>query len=712
MKIKFLKHLAIVPFIFLLALSKVSAVEYSLRYDVTDLNMNPDKGTLSFGGWAFVHHTHNFAGSGIGSNNTPVYDRYGNQITDGGQRVKIQAYNKTTGQVIEEKEFRSTKSNNEVKYNFYCQMFFKYLGAGYSCIESNYNNTSINYGVSLGNGNYGGNRCDANYSLQACYYEDMYFKISFNTVSWQDSGKVSDGDKIEFRISAGNEDYYRKTGNYYTPAEQLFIKKSVVKNYGNDKSKLQIDTTSVSDVLYFFADQAILRDYTNTTYPAFGDNYAYGCHDEYDIAKVDIGSFKEGYQKVQNNVDFLRNSYTPGMYLIRISSSKSVTSTASDGSSFYCYPSGRDTYQAAWGSWVKPTGAISFTVITHNEKKCDPVVPSSGALSCNNGKNYTSTCNELTVSKTENGNTASAVVKINQTGTISNVLNPTTLYQGGGFNLGIVYSNSISWSYVGNVRCYDTNGNACSNGASLIEKAMKEKIKDINVFTAGINLTNIKFNGKSIDSNFMYKKCTESGKFTNNSTLTTTCTFFLPESKLDTYNGNVKYVSGSLGVGINNKYYTPTKYSGKYAINMSINGMSRITDTAAVKDSKIKGKPWTGTWNDTFTGCSITITSLYYNTDKKTSFKFIYRPIDLTNPFPNRNPGVNWFEWYSKQQNKERLEQSYKNLEYSIPLDNQKINEIKKYNKAQNGKDGYFDWDTMNGDESTFLKKYFGGGKR
>ena len=85
-------------------------------------------------------------------------------------------------------------------------------------------------------------------------------------------------------------------------------------------------------------------------------------------------------------------------------------------------------------------------------------------------------------------------------------------------------------------------------------------------------------------------------------------------------------------------------------------------------------------------------------------YKPIYRPIDLNNPFPDRNAGVNWYEWYKIPNNKKRLEESYSKLQYQITLDNQTVVKIKNYNSSHN----YLDWDGINSDgESKFIDTYF-----
>lgn len=63
-------------------------------------------------------------------------------------------------------------------------------------------------------------------------------------------------------------------------------------------------------------------------------------------------------------------------------------------------------------------------------------------------------------------------------------------------------------------------------------------------------------------------------------------------------------------------------------------------------------------------------------------FEFIYRPIELTAPFPNRDPGYNWYE--AAQTMSTRLKNTYSNEPvFSIHLDNALIREIREYNNQQ-----------------------------
>lgn len=193
------------------------------------------------------------------------------------------------------------------------------------------------------------------------------------------------------------------------------------------------------------------------------------------------------------------------------------------------------------------------------------------------------------------------------------------------------------------------------------------------------------------------------------------CIVYLPNSVVEEYTGKVTYKQGD-NLGLNNKYYTPIDWNSnkKYEIVATISGMDRLKESSVKADSKDKNKAWTGTWEYTLNGskdnCDINLYPLYGQPTggkKNLKYTFIYRPIDLNNPFPNRNPGMNWYDWYNIERNKERLESSYNREQYSITLDSQKTSEIKKYNKDELNKGGYFDWKTIENGQSSFIDKYF-----
>ena len=150
---------------------------------------------------------------------------------------------------------------------------------------------------------------------------------------------------------------------------------------------------------------------------------------------------------------------------------------------------------------------------------------------------------------------------------------------------------------------------------------------------------------------------------------------------------------------VNNKYYTPLTYQGKYNIKATLNNLNVLNG-----DSEY----WTGDWSLSFDGekdesCQIDVYGQLYDKAKP---KYIYRPIDLKNPFPNRNAGINWYDWYKTSSNKEDLENSYNDLEYSFNLNNETISSIKSYNNQKDTDGtGYFNWEDIDNGKSSFIDK-------
>lgn len=338
---------------------------------------------------------------------------------------------------------------------------------------------------------------------------------------------------------------------------------------------------------------------------------------------------------------------------------------------------------------AKVYGETKLKIKIKSDKKCEESKPSANSMECNEWTNLSSTCEELTV----RNNNSSAVVKIEQNGYISNIFKSNLVndnneynansYDGGWLKYGIVYRNELSWRIA--------SGNNDNNDNNITNE-MKKKRKELSTF---INELTMNIEGLSdLSGTQLIKKCTESGEFTNGKKLITTCTFFLPQSEFQKSNGQVSYSLDENLAKINNKYYIPLNEK-EHSITVTLENLSRLKDDKVEEDSKDKTKPWTGTWNIT-TSCLLKVTNRLYENGK---YKFIYRPINLNNPFPNRSPGVNWYTWYITEGNKDKktLEDSYEHLEYYTELNNDSISKIKKYNKDNN----YF-----NEVDTDFFKNY------
>lgn len=665
----------------------------AVRYDVTNLNIRDEK--ITFTGWAFINCTQNYT------------DYKGNDSSivksGGGQKIKIRAIDSNGNQVGSEKEVNGSIVNN-INYNFYCQQY--YFQNEKSECEKAYNGT---FPSSDWN-----NRCTDGVAASQCLYQNVGFSITFNTSEWN----VEDGTQIRFQIAVTNRDYQNKYNRSYSNWETLSLNKAIKPDIKNNPN-IEIVKNSSGESVKVIISEGIFRDINGNYVVETSDGTKGSCTyvrkdyahckpyswsdavegEVYKISSSTIGEFKNGYSaSTINEFKILGNTttYSPGRYIVYVEKGWRGERKR--------YP-GSDKEMVLYASWVKPTG--EFVIKVYNDKKCKPSQPNIKALCNSSSSSFSSTCEELTV-KTNDANDeikSKANIKISQTGSITTILTPTNTYAGGGFKFGIMYHNTISWSLVKQYK----------GTIEDITKEMQAKLKEN--FVDGFGLKNVKFGNEQIPDDYFKQniKCQETGSFTNGNTLTTMCIVYLPNSVVEEYTGKVTYKQGD-NLGLNNKYYTPIDWDSnkKYEVVATISGMDRLKESSVKADSKDKNKVWTGTWEYTLNGskdnCDINLYPLYGQPTggkKNLKYTFIYRPIDLNNPFPNRNPGMNWYDWYNIERNKERLESSYNREQYSITLDSQKTSEIKKYNKDELNKGGYFDWKTIENGQSSFVDKYF-----
>lgn len=665
----------------------------AVRYDVTNLNIRDEK--ITFTGWAFINCTQNYT------------DYKGNDSSivksGGGQKIKIRAIDSNGNQVGSEKEVNGSIVNN-INYNFYCQQY--YFQTEKSECQKAYNGTFPSSGWN--------NRCTDGVASSQCLYQNIGFSITFNTSEWN----VEDGTQIRFQIAVTNRDYQNKYNRSYSNWETLSLNKAIKPDIKNNPN-IEIVKNSSGESVKVIISEGIFRDINGNYVVETSDGTKGSCAhvrkdyahcapyswsdavegEVYKISSSTIGEFKNGYSaSTINEFKILGNTttYSPGRYIVYVEKGWRGERKR--------YP-GSDKEMVLYASWIKPTG--EFVIKVYNDKKCKPSQPNIKASCNSSSSSFSSTCEELTV-KTNDANDeikSKANVKISQTGSITTILTPTNTYAGGGFKFGIMYHNTISWSLVKQYK----------GTIEDITKEMQAKLKEN--FVDGFGLKNVKFGNEQIPDDYFKQniKCQETGSFTNGNTLTTMCIVYLPNSVVEEYTGKVTYKQGD-NLGLNNKYYTPIDWNSnkKYEIVATISGMDRLKESSVKADSKDKNKVWTGTWEYTLNGskdnCDINLYPLYGQPTggkKNLKYTFIYRPIDLNNPFPNRNPGMNWYDWYNIERNKERLESSYNREQYSITLDSQKTSEIKKYNKDELNKGGYFDWKTIENGQSSFIDKYF-----
>lgn len=676
-----------------------------VRYDITDFNINNEKITIK--GWAFISCTQNYTEYNGGDSTI--------KKTGGGQKIKIRAIDENGNQVGNAVEVNG--SNTPRNYNFYCQQYF-FQNSKSECTNV-YNGRNIPKPLADLVWN---NKCEDGKKASQCLYQDIGFSITFDTSSWE----VDDGERIRFQLAVTNQDYKEKYGKEYSGWNVVSINKAVKPK--NNSDYVEIEKNNSGEYLRIIVSEGIFTDVNGDYVVEYANGNKCNCTEvrkDYNKCKpcswsdavkdqsykissyTGATNFVNGYMSSSVNSYTLMSgttTYSPGKYVVKVSNTWIDISKDPSRKDLKRYP-GNAKDMVVQASWVIPNG--EFVIRVHNDKKCTPTSPSISA-SCNkSSQTFSSTCDKLTVkANASNGEVkAKANVKVSQNGSISTILTPDTTYAGGGFKFGIIYYNTISWSLVEQYK----------GTIEDITKEMQAKLKEN--FVDGFGLKNVKFGNEQIPDDYFKQniKCQETGSFTNGNTLTTMCIVYLPNSVVEEYTGKVTYKQGD-NLGLNNKYYTPIDWDSnkKYEVVATISGMDRLKESSVKADSKDKNKAWTGTWEYTLNGskdnCDINLYPLYGQPTggkKNLKYTFIYRPIDLNNPFPNRNPGMNWYDWYNIERNKERLESSYNREQYSITLDSQKTSEIKKYNKDELNKGGYFDWKTIENGQSSFVDKYF-----
>jgi len=146
-------------------------------------------------------------------------------------------------------------------------------------------------------------------------------------------------------------------------------------------------------------------------------------------------------------------------------------------------------------------------------------------------------------------------------------------------------------------------------------------------------------------------------------------------------------------------YYIPLKKeTGTFPIEVSINDVNIIASNHGT------GNKHSHKWSINYS-CSVDNVQKLYDLDNG-GFEFIYRPINMSNPFPNRTPGNNWQPLMNeiKVGDNNAIEKMTRNtLEYEVYLGESEINTIKNYNNTNNY--NYTSMQTISdGGRSSFLR--------
>lgn len=403
--------------------------------------------------------------------------------------------------------------------------------------------------------------------------------------------------------------------------------------------------------------------------------------------------------------------------------------------------------QCAYASWV--TASKIFILKLEEEEKKECFLNDSKSLFCNDG-NFSSSCDinvdAGTVYASGSGGcsggsaTVEATINISQTGELKFNLDRGPIYSGGGFTFDIVYNNSASWNYSsgGYQGCplitvgyrgtcketvkkdnpdgtftIETNYYSCCKSKTVkspdcqndadyeefIEKAVANKYQGLDESNAVVTMPDSNSVGGGNNNKTGIWECEGpnlGSRWAPNTKLNSTCKFTLYNAYIEKNSSKVFYnISGGnkyLEQGA--MYFIPLKYpTDLFPVNVSLSKLSSITNMK-----------WSATYE-----CDVNCQQKLYDLEEG-GYLYYFRPISLSQPFPNRSPGKNWFDWIESGGNLERLADTYtsnNNIEYYVTLTNTDIANIKKYNSDMNyeGK-GYLNYSIDVNGTSEFIKKY------
>lgn len=312
--------------------------------------------------------------------------------------------------------------------------------------------------------------------------------------------------------------------------------------------------------------------------------------------------------------------------------------------------------------------------------------------------------------------TVSAIGMFTESGTLNARPSPSTQYAGGSFTFTLSYSGTATWSicntpsYSGSESycVYDDEGNCASCATEQWSETRDQAAADNKLaelaasqsrgFSANspsvLSRDSNNEKDESIDQDVGVATGTgpDSGNWPEGTTKTSSVTFSQNHACIDlrertvndvTYPAYVEYkgtcdyadpngTNGQKDGG--NLYYIPLKYKdgGMFPVVANSNGKLNILTKSQWKFEL---------------ECNVNVYQKLYETNDQgvNGYKFIYRPIDMSNPFPNnREPGDNWLDfWYDQDAKTNKLNRNDSGLEYSATLTASEISKIKDYNDSK-----------------------------
>ena len=672
---------------------KALSNDTSLIYDVEEFIVTETE--ITFKGWALIHGYHNYGGQ-----NTKI-----SIVANNSMEVETSSYN---------------SSKNIALYKSLC------IKTGDECYEK-----------------YGQASCVQGRGTSSCHYDNVGFNITFKINEL--INKFGKDKSISFKIKVTTRDV--KTGKKIERTEDIAVSSKAVNAADGqfiNNNKIQID--GGNNIIH-------ISDISNTAkitvYPArvlsdlkgtrVKNTFIWKQNQKYTITNVS-NSTKEDYEALK-------------MYQL---SYKQEYDKKYDDKYNYA-PAGTGTTGWAYATWLKVDGSVKITL--EDPKKDDNKCPAGSGynaqvLQCAEEKYYcetTTTNKNLTdtittkhpkyyeYSKYGKGNfcteeltrTVKLNAKIIQQGTMKFDIDEKVIYSGGGFAFASSYNGNIKYEFT-NVtytikekehylkaiyktnpetrekeligykdKCRDkTHSYTVTKGSEEWDIAVEymqsllEKPKD-NARTLSFDSNKVGTSKKSIGSWTVTYSGDSDG---NNKTweegevIEYKLDFELDKACINKQTSAIRYISSDSECLENErdggeKYYIPIKQpTGTFPVGVKIDDLNML-----------KSKTWKVNYE-----CNVNCNQKLYDIEKnKISYKFIYRPINMNNPFPNREEGNNWSLFMNDQAAiEDKLNRD--TLEYEINLGPNQITSIKSYNRNHN----YTSLSTItNGGRSLYLNE-------
>lgn len=678
---------------------KAAGSNHELIYDIENFNVTESK--ITFEGWAFINNYHNYGGS-----NTTI-------------TITAKSGNKSLSGKTEYNSYR-----NESLYQANCD---RHKGIGKSCVES--------HDAATCKGTNG----------SSCRYDNVGFKVVFSIEKL--IKQLGDGKTINFELSV--------TTNGKTQKNNIAVSTEASNVKDGDVIEGKNTIVKISDI----SDSATIRVGTGRVLATTAGDFAWG--GGFYWAKNVSYKIKSISNSTRSGFNALK------IYELEYNYGSTTKCSSEDANGKYGCKKGYANNKSgntgwAYASWLQVDGYVKIILgeVDEPTSKCpSPKNSKPGNLNCSNG-NYeqvklenvnlvdrfaadyskynlkSQECSDHSGSITR---TITATACITQSGVATFEIDQGNIYSGGGFYFSANYYSTTKYEFckrssrynvtmtitdkycdeysssckISDTGCGEEGKNACYESCTKTRLSSETKEYELtknseewNLVTEYMNTLiaepNDNATTQSLNSNVVgggYETIgnwsssyshSNSNNWEPGEIVEYSLDFNLKRACINRKTSQVRYTTGTCNsseIDGDILYYIPLKQkAGSFPIKVTASDVNVLANQI---------------WKINYE-CGVSCQQKLY--ENNGSFKFIYRPIDMSNPFPNRSPGNNW-KTFMYDVNANKINATNKlnrnNLEYTVTLTPEDISNIKKYNKnAQENNKNYTSLKTI--DDSGF----------